>query len=88
MAVFDPHKSPTRRLEAGGFEQAPLGVPKTPISETPSAESGAREGETTSKDPDLALIVERWPKLPEHIKAAIRTLVQAYADSNKQGRQA
>jgi len=31
----------------------------------------------TSGDPDLALIQERWLGLPEHIKAAIKTLVQA-----------
>jgi hypothetical protein len=27
------------------------------------------------KDPDLALVVECWPNLPEHIKQAIKTLV-------------
>jgi hypothetical protein len=26
--------------------------------------------------PDLALIVKRWPELPEHIKQTIRTLVE------------
>jgi len=30
----------------------------------------------TAKYPDLALVVERWPNLPENIKAAITTLVQ------------
>jgi hypothetical protein len=28
------------------------------------------------KDPDLALVVERWSNLPEHIKATIKTLVE------------
>ena len=28
-------------------------------------------------DADLALIVERWLKLPEHVKAAIMALVKA-----------
>jgi hypothetical protein len=27
---------------------------------------------------DLRLIVERWSELPEHIKAAIKTLVEAH----------
>jgi hypothetical protein len=29
------------------------------------------------KDPDLALAVERWPNLPEHIKAAVKALIKS-----------
>jgi len=28
-----------------------------------------------AKDADLAQVVERWPNLPEHIKAAVKALV-------------
>jgi hypothetical protein len=31
---------------------------------------------TLENAPDLRLIVEKWPELPEHIKAAIKVLVQ------------
>jgi len=59
--------------------------------------SGARHGalsvqnppsEQTRQDPDLALIVERWHALPEYIKAAVKALVQAHADSGREEQQA
>jgi hypothetical protein len=30
------------------------------------------------KDPNLALIVSAWPNLPEHIRAAVKALVQTH----------
>jgi hypothetical protein len=35
------------------------------------------------KDPDLALVVEHWPDLPEHLKEAIKSLVET---TSKKGR--
>jgi hypothetical protein len=62
-------------MEAGGFERTPLALSKTPISDTPSAKSGAPDAPNTPLDPDLAQIVDCWPTLPEHIKAAVMALV-------------
>ena len=60
-----------------GLEHPPLTPPKTPISQTPRAESGALDGEKSSPDPDLAKVVEAWPELPGHIKAAIKALIES-----------
>lgn len=63
-------------LAPRGFEQSKFKPPKTTISRTERAESGALPDEKPLSDPDLALIQERWPELPEHIKAAVLALVR------------
>ena len=63
-------------LAPRGLELSPLALSKTPISETRGAESGAPKDENTPLDLDLAYIQERWPKLPEHVKAAVLALVR------------
>ena len=64
-----------------GSEHPPLALSKTPISQTPSAPHGAPNAQDPPSDPDLALIQDRWPKLPEHVKAAVLALVRTNAEA-------
>lgn len=59
-----------------GFEHSTLTVSKTPISEGGGAKSDAHDAPDAPKEPDLDIVVKAWPELPEHIKAAIRALIQ------------
>lgn len=63
-------------MEAGGSEHPTLAPPKTPISGGGGAKCGARDAQKHGTDPDLVLIQERWPGLPEHIRAAVMALVR------------
>jgi hypothetical protein len=68
-----------------GLEQPSDSSGKSADSQTGGAESGAVDapnanmaGSTTvPTDPVLARLVEAWPELPEHIRAAIAALVRA-----------
>jgi len=71
-----------------GIEHPALTLSRALISAEGGAQSDARGAPNPVRAPDLALIRDLWPKLPEHIRAAIKTLVQAYASSNKQEHQA
>ena len=68
-----------------GLEHPALLPSKTAIPQTERAESGAVDGEKAPSDPELALIVDRWPKLPEHIKQAVLALVRTHEDTRGGG---
>ena len=74
-----------RACELGpvGFEHPPLTLSKTPISASGGAKSDAHDAPNSIQDPELATIVEHWPELPEHIKAAIKALVQIHNTEEK-----
>ena len=42
-----------------------------------AAKGGAVPARTGSQDPALARLVEAWPELPEHVRAAIESLVRS-----------
>ena len=76
IVVFLPKKA----LETKGIEQSALAGSKTPISEKGGAKCGAVE---SKNDPDLQLIIDHWPTLPEHIKAAIKALVGTHIKEDR-----
>jgi hypothetical protein len=63
-----------------GLEHTAFLPPKTAISPSEGAQSGALESEKPPADLDLALIVDRWPDLPAHIRQAVLALVRAHTE--------
>jgi len=81
------------KLGDAGLERPPLALSKTAILDKGGANSGALDAPETPKtaknesaiyysvlltDPDLRQVVTAWPKLPEHVKAEIKTLLKPH----------
>jgi len=60
-----------RSTENGAYKPAYKENPKT------------AQNQRQTLPPDLAKIVQVWPELPEHIKVAIKTLIQAQSTETK-----
>ncbi len=48
------------------------------VNKLSGADSGADLPDLPQIDPDLQKLIDAWPELPEHIKAAINALVQTH----------
>jgi hypothetical protein len=70
------HQNTSLKLGPVGFEHPPLTASKTLILEGGGAKSDARCAPKAPKNPDLDIVVKTWPELPEHIKEAIKALIQ------------
>ena len=71
-----------------GLEHPPLKQSKTAMSMGNGAKSGAPDAQNASqtpKDPNLVLVVERWPYLPEPVKAGILAMVKAVIQPDTNG---
>jgi hypothetical protein len=62
-------------MTLSGVEHTPNSTGKHALRDQSGAKSGAPIAETQPIDPDLTALVAAWPKLPDHIRAAIRALV-------------
>jgi hypothetical protein len=75
------------RRERGRFSEADGEKPehitdftgKTGFFQRSAAESGAGGAENRPLDPDLAVVVQAWPDVPETVRASILAMVRAAA---------
>ena len=64
-------------MAEAGLEQGAKPSGKSGVLERGGAESAAVGARNAPIDAGLALIVERWPKLPENVKASIVAIVDS-----------
>jgi len=58
--------------------QAPENIALTTTNKTDTKSENQKLAEILFLDEDLRLLIQAWPELPEHIKAAIKALVHTH----------
>jgi hypothetical protein len=81
MAALDQccHFEFDRRRESNPLPEVSNNPSPKILTATPPGDFAQTFARESQSDPDLALILDRWPTLPEPIKAAIRALVVSLA---------
>jgi hypothetical protein len=74
----DSNAQPLAPEARGGNPQPPI---NTLLTESEQPVLASCLAQIVQKYPDLKQIVEAWPELPEHIKAAIKALIQSYTNN-------
>ena len=64
-------------MEAAGIELVPQSSGNNGVGKQSGAECGALGAPEAPIDPDLAAVVDAWPRLPEAIKAGILAMIRA-----------
>ncbi|HEX5102184.1 MAG TPA: hypothetical protein VFV87_00125 [Pirellulaceae bacterium] len=72
-------------MEAAGIEHCPKSSANSGDGGQSGAECGALGTQNAPLDPDLAAVVDAWPKLPEAIKAGILAMVTAARRGGAEG---
>ena len=72
-----------KRIQNKDLEQDTTETYKPAYKENSKADRKQDKIESTQMPPEIAEIVAVWPELPEHIKAAIKALVQTHKAENE-----
>ena len=68
-----------QRMEAGGFEphaENAYPIVSEQLTEIPESCLASSLAFLLQSHPELSVLIDIWPKLPDHIKSAIQALVQ------------
>ena len=79
LRIRNPLPQNDKPLKSRDLEEAAAAAYKAAYKENPKTAQNQRQ----NLPPDLAEIVQVWPELPEHIKAAIIALVQTSLNPSK-----